>query len=173
MEDPLAALMSSSARHSAMVLMFLKAASRAPVVSRKIAWFTRLRGEISTACLLTTPADPILVASSRGPLSHPINKDNEKIVHTTKYQVSVTYLLTMASMITWIGLASVKRWIISMACLMILTAINFLPLFLPCIMREFVSLSTIGHWAFLNLLTEYLPAVWGTKVACFAGWTPM
>jgi hypothetical protein len=31
--------------------------------------FTRRRGEISTACLRTTPADPIRVASSRGPLA--------------------------------------------------------------------------------------------------------
>lgn len=69
LEEPLAALINSSARHSAIVLMFLKAASRAPVVIKKIAWLTRLRGEISTACLLTTPADPILVASSRGPLA--------------------------------------------------------------------------------------------------------
>lgn len=37
LEEPLAALMSSSARHSAMVLMFLKAASRAPVHSSQIA----------------------------------------------------------------------------------------------------------------------------------------
>ena len=36
-EEPLAALMSSSARHSAMVLMLRKAASRAPVVSSQIA----------------------------------------------------------------------------------------------------------------------------------------
>ena len=33
LDDPLLALMSSSARHSAIVLMFLNAASRAPVVS--------------------------------------------------------------------------------------------------------------------------------------------
>ena len=34
LEEPLAALMSSSARHSEMVLMLRKADSRAPVVSR-------------------------------------------------------------------------------------------------------------------------------------------
>ena len=68
LEDPLLALMSSSARHSAIVLIFLNDASRAPVVSSISAWFTRRRGEISTACLFTTPADPIRVASSRGPL---------------------------------------------------------------------------------------------------------
>ena len=34
LDDPLAALISSSARHSAMVLMLRKADSRAPVVSR-------------------------------------------------------------------------------------------------------------------------------------------
>lgn len=68
LDEPLAALISSSAKHSAIVLMFLNAASRAPVVRRYMAWLTRRRGEISTACLLTTPADPILVASSLGPL---------------------------------------------------------------------------------------------------------
>ncbi len=64
----MAAFTSSSAKHSAMVFTFLKAASLAPVVSKYMAWFTLLRGEISTACLLITPADPILVASSLGPL---------------------------------------------------------------------------------------------------------
>jgi hypothetical protein len=34
LDEPLAALINSSARHSAMVLMFLKALSRAPVVRR-------------------------------------------------------------------------------------------------------------------------------------------
>ena len=71
-------------------------------------------------------------------------------------------LLITASTITWIGFWSVSKWIISIACFVILTAISFFPLFLPCIMRELVSLSTIGHCAFLKRLTEYLPAVWGT-----------
>lgn len=73
LDDPFAALISSSARHSAMVLIFLNALSRAPVVKRYIAWFTRRRGEISTAWRLTTPADPILVASSLGPLHKMLN----------------------------------------------------------------------------------------------------
>ena len=64
----LAALISSSAKHSAIDLMFLKAASRAPVHSSQIAWFTRLSGDTSTACRLTVPARPIRVESSRGPL---------------------------------------------------------------------------------------------------------
>ena len=34
-------------------------------------WFTRRRGLMSTACLRTTPADPMRVASSRGPLRAP------------------------------------------------------------------------------------------------------
>ena len=38
LELPLAALMSSSAKHSAMDLMFLKEASRAPVHSSQMAW---------------------------------------------------------------------------------------------------------------------------------------
>ncbi|GER27591.1 ABC transporter ATP-binding protein [Striga asiatica] len=41
------------------------------------------------------------------------------------------------------------------------TAFIFLPLLRPCIMSELVSLSTIGHRAFLNRLAWYLPAVWG------------
>ncbi len=68
LELPFAALMSSSAKHSAMVLTLRNAASRAPVVSSQMAWFTRRRGEISTACLRTTPALPMRVASSLGPL---------------------------------------------------------------------------------------------------------
>ncbi|KAH3794287.1 hypothetical protein DPMN_147818 [Dreissena polymorpha] len=64
----LAALMSSSARHSAMDLMFLKEASRVPVHSSQMAWLTRRRGDTSTAWRLTVPARPIRVESSRGPL---------------------------------------------------------------------------------------------------------
>ncbi len=48
-ELPLAALISSSAKHSATLFTFLKAASRAPIVRRAIAWLTRRRGETSTA----------------------------------------------------------------------------------------------------------------------------
>lgn len=46
-EEPLAALMSSSARHSAMVLMLRKAASRAPVVSSQIACDSEQQGQPS------------------------------------------------------------------------------------------------------------------------------
>jgi len=84
-----------------------------------------------------------------------------------------TYLLMTASTITWIGFWSVSKWMISMACLIILTAKSFFPLFLPCIIRELVSLSTMGHCAFLNRFTEYLPDVWGTYVACFEDTTPI
>lgn len=63
----LAALISSSAKHSAIVLMLRKAASLAPVHNNQIAWFTLLKGETSTACRLTVPALPIRVESSRGP----------------------------------------------------------------------------------------------------------
>lgn len=66
-EEPLAALMSSSARLSAMDLMFLNEASRAPVQSSQMAWFTRRSGETSTAWRRTVPARPIRVESSRGP----------------------------------------------------------------------------------------------------------
>merc|ERR1719397_2044550 len=134
LEEPLAALISSSLRHSAMLLMFLKAASRAPVHRSQIAWLTLLKGGTSTACLLTVPARPIRVESSRGPE------------------------LMMALTTTWSGFSPVSRWMISKLCFTILTVINFLPLFLPCIIRELTRRSTIGHWALRNLLAAYLPA---------------
>ena len=39
----------------------------------------------------------------------------------------------------------VRRWTISKACWTILMANSFLPLLRPCIIKELVSLSTIGH----------------------------
>lgn len=66
-DEPLAALISSSAKHSPIVLMLRKAASLAPVHSNQIAWLTRRNGDTSTACLLTVPARPIRVESSLGP----------------------------------------------------------------------------------------------------------
>ena len=62
------ALISSSAKHSAMDLIFLKEASRAPVHNNHMAWLTRLNGATSTACRRTVPARPMRVESSRGPL---------------------------------------------------------------------------------------------------------
>src|ERR1700753_3960829 len=64
---PLAALMSSSAKHSAMLLTLRKDASRAPIVRRAMAWLTRRRGETSTACLRAVPAETKLGLFSRGP----------------------------------------------------------------------------------------------------------
>merc|ERR1712018_476094 len=141
LEEPLAALISSSARHSAMVLMLRKAASRAPVQRSQMAWFSLLRGDTSTACLLTVPARPIRVESSRGPE------------------------LMMALTNTWRGFSPVKRWMISKLCLTILTVNSFLPLFLPCIIKLLTRRSTIGHWALRNLLAAYLPAEWGRNFA--------
>ena len=66
-EDPFAALINSSAMHSPSDFIFLNAASLAPYTKNEIAWFTLLSGETSTACLFTTPPDPILVLSSLGP----------------------------------------------------------------------------------------------------------
>ena len=63
----LAALINSSAKHSAIVLMLRNAASRAPVHNNQMAWLTRLSGETSTAWRRTVPARPIRVESSRGP----------------------------------------------------------------------------------------------------------
>merc|ERR1712018_24155 len=123
-DEPLAAFISSSAKHSAIVLMFLNAAFLAPVHNNQMAWLTRLVGEISQACRLTDPALPILVESSLGPL------------------------LRMAFVITWMGFSPVSKWMISKVWRTILMVSNFLPLFLPCIIKELVSRSTIGHCAF-------------------------
>merc|ERR1712018_3161 len=84
-DEPLAAFISSSAKHSAMVLMFLNAAFLAPVHNNQIAWLTRRVGETSQACLLTEPALPILVESSRGPE------------------------LTIAFTMTWMGFSPVNK----------------------------------------------------------------
>merc|ERR1712036_126706 len=65
--EPLAAFMSSSAKHSATVFTFRKAAFFAPVVINQMAWLTRRMGETSQAWRLTEPARPIRVESSRGP----------------------------------------------------------------------------------------------------------
>jgi len=126
LDDPLAALISSSARHSAHVFVLRKAASRAPVVSRKMAWLTRRSGEMSTAWRRTTPAEPMRVASSRGPA------------------------LMMASTITWIGFWSDSRCTISIAWRTMRTASTFLPLLRPCIISEFARRSTMGHCALRN-----------------------
>lgn len=115
------AFINSSAKHSAMVLIFLNAASRAPVQRSQIAWFTRLNGATSTACLRTVPARPIRVESSRGP---------ELMIASTKI---------------WTGFSPVSKWMISKACLTMRTVINFLPLLRPCIIMELVNRSTIGH----------------------------
>merc|ERR1712226_695900 len=56
---PLAAFMSSSARHSATVLTLRKAAFLAPCVISQMAWLTRRMGETSHACRRTDPARPI------------------------------------------------------------------------------------------------------------------
>ena len=104
--DPLAALISSSAKHSAIVLMLRNAASLAPVHKSQIAWFTRLNGETSTACLLTVPARPILVESSRGPaLMMAVtkifkNKENiSKILINVKLKMYVKMLMLKCSIL--------------------------------------------------------------------------
>ena len=167
--------MSSSARHSAIVLTLRKAASRAPIVIKEIAWLTRRNGDTSTAWRRTVPADPIRVLSSRGPQ------------------------LTIASMAICSGFVSVVMWIycfgrkrerlvswsywervvddvmigclweqrkkeevrtISKAWATMRTAISFLPLLRPFIINELVRRSMIGHCALRNRLAAYLPAEW-------------
>jgi hypothetical protein len=79
------------------------------------AWFTRRSGETSTAWRRTVPCEPIRVESSRGPV------------------------FTIASTRTWIGFWSLSRWMISNACATMRTAINFLPLLRPFIIRLHAS----------------------------------
>ena len=67
LEDSLAQLEISSAKHSEMDLMDLKEARRAPWVIKKMELLTLLNGETSTACLLTVPELPTLQESSLGP----------------------------------------------------------------------------------------------------------
>lgn len=67
-EHTLEALISSSARHSAMLLMLRNEASLAPVQSNQMAWLTRRKGDTSTAWRRTVPARPMRVESSLGPL---------------------------------------------------------------------------------------------------------
>ena len=93
-----------------------------------MAKLTLLIGETSTACFLTTPPVPILVESSLGPASW------------------------TALMKTSNGFLPVNKWTISKACLMILMALTFLPVFLPWNCIDPTSLSTIGQRAFLNFL---------------------
>ena len=57
----------SSARISAIFLVFLKDLSLAYLAIKNIAWLILLKGETSTACLFTFPPFPILVESSLGP----------------------------------------------------------------------------------------------------------
>ena len=73
--------------------------------------------------LRTTPADPIRVASSRGPP------------------------LIMASTRIWMGLESVVRLMMSKQCFTMRAAINFLPLLRPCIIREQHKLHSNDAWS--------------------------
>merc|ERR1719192_1530088 len=123
---PLAAFMSSSAKHSATVLMFRKAAFLAPVVINQMAWLTRLIGETSQACRRTEPARPIRVESSRGP----------------PFMIALTQI--------WTGFSPVMTWMISKACLTIRMDNIFLPLFRPFCIKALTNRSTMWHWAFLN-----------------------
>ena len=78
--------------------------------------------------------------------------------------------LITASTTTWMGFWSVRRWMISIACLTMRTASIFFPLFRPCIIRELASRSTMGHCALRNRFFWYRPAVCGTYTA-YLGFT--
>merc|ERR1711887_459462 len=133
--EPLAAFMSSSARHSATVLTFRKAAFLAPVVMSQMAWLTRRIGETSQACRRTEPARPIRVESSRGP----------------PFMMALTQI--------WTGFSPVMTWMISKACLMIRMLKSFLPLFRPFCMKAHTNRSTIGHCALRNRILLYRAAL--------------
>ncbi len=62
----------------------------------------------------------------------------------------------------------VSRWMISKACLTMRTVSSFLPLLRPCIIMEFVTRSTMGHWALRKRLAAYLPLEWGRYLAYFS-----
>ena len=100
-------LIISSAKFSEIVLIDLKDLSLHPLVMLKMATLTLLKGETSTAYLLTTPPVPILVESSLGPA------------------------LITAVTNTFKGFSPVNKWMISKAYLTILMALAFLPVFLP------------------------------------------
>jgi hypothetical protein len=107
-DDSFEQLTISSAKHSAIDLMLLNDDKRAPIQIKKIAWLTRRIGDTSTACLLTVPDEPTLHESSLGP----------------------PFLIASTTICT--GFCSgCNKCTISNACLTILTAFNFLPLFLP------------------------------------------
>ena len=136
-------LMISSAKTSATVLLFLNAVYLTPIVIKKIAQLTLLKGDTSTACFLTTPPAPILVESSLAPA----------------FYNAPTY--------TSNGFLPVIKLITSKACFTILMDKHFFPLFLPWNINAFTNLSTIGQFTFLNLLMVYLPEVWGTRTLTF------
>ena len=119
----------SSARHSAILLQVLRADFLAPTHIKYKDWLVLLKGETSTACLLIEPPLPILWESSRGP---PV---------------------FTALMKTPNGFFPVWRWISSKHYCTIRHALNFLPVFLPWNIRASTSLSTMGHYVFLNLRT--------------------
>lgn len=121
--------MISSAKFSAIDLMDFMDFSLHPLVMLKIATFTLLKGDTSTAYLLTTPPDPILVESSLGPA------------------------LITAFTNTSKGFSPVNKWMISKAFLTMLMDLAFLPVFLPWYYIDPTNLSTMGHKAFLNLFT--------------------
>lgn len=165
MVPTLAALISSSAKHSAIVLMLRNAASRAPVHNNQMAWLTRLNGETSTAWRRTVPARPIRVESSRGPeLMMAETRIYEGKINTDDVQ----RLIALTTKLTCKGFSPVNKWMISKACLTMRTDISFLPLLRPRIMSELVKRSTIGHCALRKRFTVNRPAEWGRYRAYFS-----
>ena len=121
--------MISSAKHSAIPLMLLNDDFLAPAVIKNKAKLIHLIGETSTDDFLAVPPDPVLALLSLGPaFETAFNKASIGFLPVTKAMISKVYLT-------------------------IVIAIFFLPVFLPCLIKVLVSLSTIGQVAFLNLLT--------------------
>ena len=70
-----------------------------------------------------------------------------------RMHIARQHLLMMASTRTWMGFWSVSRWMISKECLMMRTAIIFLPLLRPCCISESVTLH------FRTMLTNHHPTI--------------
>jgi hypothetical protein len=153
LDEPFAALISSSARHSAMDLTLRKADSRVytdkekvskqgeayaiartPVVRRAIDWFTRRSGDTSTAWRRTVPCEPIRVESSRGPV---LTIASTKTYNPNRHSIIAPLIARTEP--TWMGFWSLRRWMISKAWATMRTAKSFFPLLRPFIIRLFIE----------------------------------
>lgn len=92
-------------------------------------------------------AEILIFATIKPTLSALMLKSAEAVSVTS--QSHYMYLLPQRIHLT----SPVSKWMISKACLTMRTAISFLPLFRPCIMRLHARRSTMGHWALRKRFT--------------------